>query len=59
METVIVIGVAVVAAAYIAYTFFRKLKGGDGKAGNCGCTGCGCQAGCGSTLSEGRKSPEE
>jgi hypothetical protein len=59
METVIVIGIAVVAAAFIAYTFFRKLKGGAGKAGACGCTGFGCQAGFDSTLSERRKSPEE
>jgi hypothetical protein len=59
METVAVIGIVVVAAAYIATTIFRKLKGGEGKAGACGCAGCGCQAGCGSNLSEGRKSPEE
>jgi len=59
METVVAIGMVAVAAAYIACTFFRKLKGSAGKAGACGCTGCGCQAGCGSKLSEGRKSPEE
>jgi hypothetical protein len=59
METAVVIGIAVVAAAYIAYTFLRKLKGGADKVGAGGCTGCGCQGGCGSTLSEGRKSPEE
>jgi hypothetical protein len=29
METVAVIGIVVVAAAYIATTIFRKLKGGD------------------------------
>ncbi len=59
METVIVLGIAVAAAAYIAHTFFRKLKGDAGKAGACGCAGCGCQAGCSSKSAEGRTSPEE
>jgi len=59
METAIVIGITAVAAAYIAYSFYRKLTAGAGKTGACGCAGCGRQASCGSTLSDGRKPPEK
>jgi hypothetical protein len=59
MEAVVVIGIAAVAAAHIAYSFCLQLKGGGGKTGAGGCAGCGCQASCGSTLSDGRKPPEK
>jgi hypothetical protein len=59
MEAVVVIGIAAVAAAHIAYSFCRQLKGGGGRAGSCGCTGCGCQGGCGGSSSDGQKSQRE
>ena len=59
METVVVIGITAVAAAYIAYSFYRKLTAGAGKTGACGCAGCGRQASCGDALAEARKPPEE
>ena len=44
LETIIVISIIVVAAAYVARNFYRKFRVGKQQNSSCGCAGCDCIA---------------